>query len=633
MPIQPVKSYFDGDRTVPFQYGPVTVTRPFANTSTLDTYAIERMTAFDVFPSQFAAGSRIAVRTSYTNLLTFSEQFDNGIWLTSGSTGIGVNTMANPADGLVTADSIADTDSGATAFFYQAVTVANDSAMRIFSIFLKPSNGVTGQIGIAYFGGTVVSAYVKIDWASGVITASGSVIATVYNAGNGWYRLTVRLANNSSGNTSCQVQIFPEASSSAGESTCFVWGAQLEAAAVAGPYISTTNLARTISSPDWWDTTAAAYSDGDTPDPFAFLCNESDPSTDSVSGDFLFKRTWARIPKTQTVPTTLAITKPAVPNQSSGTLTFQVQSATADVLSSGGPGAYYAGYLFSPLNVVSGSVVGTNTFYGPMKLGSGVTAALVTSGLFTLNYRGVATSNLNYNDSIATIQSALNGLSTVISDGLTFSGGVQQLTSNGALVLNISVGSTAFRVVINPAGLSPAGATTMFTTITGPTQQIIAIACIVTLPAHGFDITKVLALTSSAVPTASETVWILQPRASVTTSGQWSIIDANTIAYSIGITNNTLLSGLFGQLLRSYTPGADRVRCNLVTNFYLPGVTAGITTGADIPVPAPLTNDTDFLTAVLANTSGYLNYDASDLTEWIGPIFQQTQKQIDFADV
>lgn len=634
MPIQPVKSYFDGDRTVPFQYGPVTITRPFANTPTLDTYAIERMTAFDVLPSQFAAGSRIAVRTSYTNWVMYSEQFDNGIWGDNAVTVV-PNYAANPEDGLITADRVLETATTATHFINTTPAIAaGQTTLSIIAaasgrswVYVRLVNGTDGEFAAAYF-----------NLSTGAIGTIVNGSAKMTALGNGYYRCSVT-GTSTIINSSVRFYLSSNGSDAlagyAGDATkgIVLWGAQLELASAVGPYISTTATARTISSPDWWDTTAAGYSDGDQPDPFAFLCDESDPSTDSVSGDYLFKRTWARIPKTQTVGTTIAITKPSVPNQSAGTPNFIIQSASSDATFTTGPGSLYAGYLFSPIGTVNGGVVGNNTFYGPMQIGSTPGPVAVSSGVFTLNYRGTATGNLNYNDSIATIQSALNALATVIADGLTFSGGTNALSSTGTINLAITVGSTNFRVVINPAGFSPSGAATMFTYIASPTMQQIGSAYIVALPAHGLDITKTLAVTITGIGQFGGSIFVLQPRAAVTGSGQWSIIDVNTIAYSQGTVGPSFNASLFGNSLRVYTPGPSRVRANLVTNFYLPGVTVGITTATDIPVPAPLINDTDFLAAVLVNQSGFLNYDATDLVSWIGPIFNQTQKQIDFSDV
>ena len=67
-------------------------------------------------------------------------------------------------------------------------------------------------------------------------------------------------------------------------------------------------------------------------------------------------------------------------------------------------------------------------------------------------------------------------------------------------------------------------------------------------------------------------------------------------------------------------------------DFYLPGVTTGITTAADIPIPDPLINDAAFLAAVVANLSGYLTYDSDTLDFWLGPIYTQVKRQINMAD-
>jgi hypothetical protein len=89
-----------------------------------------------------------------------------------------------------------------------------------------------------------------------------------------------------------------------------------------------------------------------------------------------------------------------------------------------------------------------------------------------------------------------------------------------------------------------------------------------------------------------------------------------------------------GKYLRDYSSGPDRIMTKQVSTFYLPGVTSGITTPADITIPAPLLNDTALLAAALANTSGFLNYDTDSLEQWMeSSIYRLNAVQINMADL
>ena len=114
-------------------------------------------------------------------------------------------------------------------------------------------------------------------------------------------------------------------------------------------------------------------------------------------------------------------------------------------------------------------------------------------------------------------------------------------------------------------------------------------------------------------------------------SGGWSIIDGTNIDI-LGVDFGTFITRI-GNYYRDYTPGPDRVKVKLVTDYYMPGFTSGIATADDIPVPDPLINDAAFLSEVIASTSGYVNYDSSPLDFWYGPIYSQESQQVDFGGV
>lgn len=116
------------------------------------------------------------------------------------------------------------------------------------------------------------------------------------------------------------------------------------------------------------------------------------------------------------------------------------------------------------------------------------------------------------------------------------------------------------------------------------------------------------------------------------TTGQFTVVDANTIDL-LGINLGTTVANL-AKYLRAYTAGTDRVGTKLSQAFYLPGVTTGITTPADIPIPSPLLNDLELVASLLANLTGYQTYDSTALAQWMAsPIYTQTAIQINMADL
>lgn len=356
-----------------------------------------------------------------------------------------------------------------------------------------------------------------------------------------------------------------------------------------------------------------------------YLTQESQPISMQANVS-VFTRRYARIPSAQTSYSSMAITKPVFPNQSAGVITIAKQNNPNTAPAGIGAGAYYGiggVYVISPGNMV----------YGPFKTGTLPTKTAASSGQFRVKYKTSTTANLNYNDGNATINAAINGLAAVIADGITVS--VNNLFTNATfcfLDITLSVGSTTSLFYVDANSFN-AASNTLFTAFLNSAEQQIAIGSRTTISSHGFDATLDLAMGKSTLASADNQVDILNPQNVSLTQGSWAVVDANTIAFDRLLSDDT--DTLFGQFLRTYTPGPDRVGIRLYQTFYLPGVTPGIATAAAIPIPAPLINDADFLAAVLTTPNGYLNYDADPLVFWDGTtnIYTQTQKQINMADV
>lgn len=192
---------------------------------------------FDYDPVTLAPRG-LLIEEQRTNLLTYSEQFDNAAWTKSNST-VTANATTSP-DGTVDADKIVETATTAAFSAVQAPTMAL-STSHTFSCYMKAAERSFGVMNI--FTGTA-SCWTWFDLSSGTVATLGAgATATITPARDGWYRCTLTIATAASGTPN--VAIWPAATngvlSYAGTagSGIFVWGAQLEAGAFATSYIPT----------------------------------------------------------------------------------------------------------------------------------------------------------------------------------------------------------------------------------------------------------------------------------------------------------------------------------------------------------------------------------------------------------
>lgn len=340
-----------------------------------------------------------------------------------------------------------------------------------------------------------------------------------------------------------------------------------------------------------------------------YLLKQSAPSP-TPTGLYAFTRTWARIPAQQTEPGSLFITKPAPESAGShvGQLvdwTVAPYGLTADL----GENVYAVGdYYFA------GSSYYTTRSFSP-------TLTVPTGGTFTLTYKGVTTAAINYNATGATIAAGLNGLSTVTADGLTFSASTALTTANaGYIDLTITVGSTSSQVTMDASSLTAAAASSGYGWVTSTTVQRVGVMWRGTVTAHGYNTSNNLAmLVESGV---SDHLYILP-------AALWDSVDANTIAVIGGVFVGTRV----GQLTGSYsgTSGAVLTRAKRVTDFYLPGVTPGIGSMDDIPLPTYQGDPDSILQAILAGTTT-INYEVGELSQWRdSPILARTLTTLNAA--
>ena len=186
----------------------------------------------------------LLIEEQRTNLVTFSEQFDNAYW-TKTNLAITANATVAP-DGAVVADTLTRTTTTTTESMLRVPTTQAVSKAFTLSVYAKVGSAAT----LLYMRNlavdtTTTTGLVKFNLATGVIDlALGSTYtgnASMTSVGNGWYRCVITgttpatIANNlidiggtSSGNLGGTAGDF-----------LYIWGAQLEAGAFATSYIPT----------------------------------------------------------------------------------------------------------------------------------------------------------------------------------------------------------------------------------------------------------------------------------------------------------------------------------------------------------------------------------------------------------
>jgi hypothetical protein len=172
----------------------------------------------------------LLVEPSGTNIILRSEQFDNSYW--TKSNGIATPTTETTApDGSFTAETYVASSGVSTTPIVRIITLLANTTYTL-SLFVKRRDYNTATIRIY----TVETGFAICSFNLSTGTASGG---SIFNFGNGWYRVSVTLTTAATVTTS-QVQLIRDAQISDGVAGIYIWGAQLETSSVATSYIPTT---------------------------------------------------------------------------------------------------------------------------------------------------------------------------------------------------------------------------------------------------------------------------------------------------------------------------------------------------------------------------------------------------------
>jgi hypothetical protein len=257
-------------------------------------------------------------------------------------------------------------------------------------------------------------------------------------------------------------------------------------------------------------------------------------------------------------------------------------------------------------------------------------SGVIDGGTFTVTIFGQTTGSIAYNASAATVQTALNLLSEV-----TDRGGCTVATGGSTINydprrLAFTINFTNAIITADASSLTPSGAyitPTITDGTVGRTQSITFVGSgasrtLNVSGGHGID-------SSSSIYIKADSVYyeLASSAFNVTDSSTVALIATLDLAYSAAVAITEV-----GPLFKSaYSPSVTLSRIKRVTDYYLPGVSPGISSSDEIPLPTYQGDAASLLAAIFSGSTS-INYEVGELTRWLdSPILARTLTTLNAA--
>ena len=203
----------------------------------------------DISPSALSATQGTgANQPTYTradgleNRLTYTSQFDNAAW-TKVASSITADQVANPIDGLTTAEKLVENSATTDHGVRQSPTLCTNGQAYYSTIYAKAAERTQFRITL---GGTAFSGPDAVfNLSTGVVVSSASCTATITDAGSGWYRLSVLATAGATGAAQCDYFLASGGTSNYlgnGTSGAYIYGAQFRESGSDSTYFDVTTL-------------------------------------------------------------------------------------------------------------------------------------------------------------------------------------------------------------------------------------------------------------------------------------------------------------------------------------------------------------------------------------------------------
>ena len=246
----------------------VTFTRALSTATRYNASGLVEVVAADAARFDFdpvaLACKGLLIEEARTNVLTYSEQFDNVAW--TAVNGIVSADATTSPDGTTNADKLVEGSGVLAGYPYVTRTYVTTAVSWSRSIYAKSAG--RDWLVLRFVNSTSTNLYAWFNLATGLVgTVYTGLTATMTPVGDGWYRCEVTVTTARAGSNSQTAGIASADNSVAaytgdGASGIYLWGAQLELGAFSTSYIPTTTTSVTRNADvatitgtnfsDWW---------------------------------------------------------------------------------------------------------------------------------------------------------------------------------------------------------------------------------------------------------------------------------------------------------------------------------------------------------------------------------------------